>query len=217
MRGEAPRAFPRETAIGSLLPLHFACGSAPLPAGKHRVRSCFRRSNQSRATARSGRPRSASWRSKKLERICRIMSELAGDRRFSRLELRAAQRLSAHAAELRGGSARILAYFSPPGTRTAGAGRASICWRCANGSRTSTTGSRSPRRSAANWHRCAALFRYLSREHRISAIRRGCCVCRKCRRRCREVPNAEVTNALVDGAGRDGSGTALSEARSSAA
>src|SRR5579863_2785590 len=164
--------------------------------------TCFRRSTRTRATARIVRQRFAGWRWKNSTSTPEPMSELAqAIEEF--LGERARRNDSPHTLRNYGADLReFLDYFSPPDTEPpalAGIDLLSLREWLAHlydrGQKPATI-----RRKLASLR---ALFRYLSREHRIERDPARLLRLPKMPKTLPDVPNTEVTNAIVDGTSRE--------------
>src|SRR5665213_2721942 len=164
---------------------------------------CFRRSIPIRATARNARPRFAGWLWKGWTSTWRFMSELA---RAIEDFLAGEARRNDSPHTLRNYGADLdefLAYFSPPGTEPPMLAAIDLLslreWLAHlydRGQKPATI-----RRKLASLR---SLFRFLSREHRLEGNPARLLRLPKMPQTLPEVPNTEVTNALIDGSlGKD--------------
>ena len=201
-RGETPRSVPARNGDRLAVPLHLACRSAPLSAGKHRVRSV------SAARSESARPQGAADRG--LQTGARKTGRIRG---HSCLSSRKPSRIfsaSERAATIRhtrcATTARICANSSNTFRRQAASrprSPPSICSACANGWRIFTTANKSPRPSAASWLRCVRSSDFFRASTGLQRDPARLLRLPKMPKTLPDVPNTEVTNALVDGSSRE--------------
>src|SRR6266699_67110 len=158
---------------------------------------CFRRSIRIRATARNARRRFANWRWSNWTNTRPPMSELASAIKDF-LDNRTRRNDSPHTLRNYGADLwEFLEYFSPPDTAPPAPAELDLLnlreWLAHLYDR-----SQQPATIRRKLASLRALFRFLSREHRIERDPARLLRLPRMPKKLPEVPNAEVTNALVD-------------------